>query len=443
MTEYRRQDETGGVMTAKRNRTEKVTGWLTKGKIAYGSLILLTIGLNVLAWNSSAFCDWYITYIFPIWLNTYGRLTGLFPFSVGEWLIVIGVVLVAVAVVLGIVWLVRGLLWAMAKLSHRGAGKCDSVRPETVASQSRKGLTMLFGRLACISRAFYSLFAWTVAVVCLIMTLNCYILYHASTFSEKYFGVDEKEYSIVDVIEIYNMVAAQCNELSKVMERDENGTVLYGGCLDEKGNLLDMQDMARKMMQQLGETYPQLDGYYSRPKALLSSDFMCQQYMCGYYFPFSLEANYNDVMYILNKPASMCHELAHLRGYIYEDEANFISYLACIQSEDNVFRYAGYLSVLVYLNNDLYAAWQKNPAAYEEAVAQLAPIAVDNQVWIDNTFVTDEEWERINGKALIETEVVEEAADTFIETNLQMNGVSDGRISYSRVVKLLLQYYNQ
>ena len=39
------------------------------------------------------------------------------------------------------------------------------------------------------------------------------------------------------------------------------------------------------------------------------SDFMCQMYMCGYYFPFSMEANYNDVMSIMKKPATMCHEL--------------------------------------------------------------------------------------------------------------------------------------
>ncbi len=401
---------------------------IKKSTIAYLLLILLILGLNLLAWNSSAFCDWYIAYIFPIWLNTYGRITGLFPFSVGEWMIVAGIVLVVLAVLLAPVWF---LIWLGTAVSRSGMRSFCHLRMRSYKA---------FGRIAT---KFYAFFAWTVAIVCLVMTLNCFILYHASTFSEKYFGVDDTEYSIADVIEIYNMVAEQCNDLSKVMERDENGRVLYSGSVGKSGELSDMQDMAREMMQQLGETYPQLDGYYPRPKALLSSDFMCQQYMCGYYFPFSLEANYNDVMYLLNKPATMCHELAHLRGYIYEDEANFISYLACTQSEDDFFRYAGYLSVLVYLNNDLYEARQKSPSAYEEAVAQICPVAVEQQVWIDNTFVTDEEWERINGKALIDTEVVEEAADTFIETNLQLNGVSDGRISYSRVVRLLLQYHNR
>ena len=56
-------------------------------------------------------------------------------------------------------------------------------------------------------------------------------------------------------------------------------------------------------------------------------------------------------------------------------------------------------------------------------------------------FVVQEEWDRIDGKALIDTEVVDKAADVFIDTNLKIHGISDGAVSYSRVVKLLLQYY--
>ena len=188
-------------------------------------------------------------------------------------------------------------------------------------------------------------------------------------------------------------------------------------------------------MAQLGESYGQLSGWYPRPKALFSSDFMCQQYMQGYYFPFSMEANYNDVMYLLNIPATMCHELAHLRGYIYEDEANFIGYLACIQSEDDFIAYSGYMSVLVYLYNDLYKLYQAQPETFAAAAEAVTPIAVSGQVWED-------EWERIHAKELISTEVVDKAADTFIDTTLKLNGVSDGKISYSRVVKLLIQYYD-
>ena len=370
-------------------------------------MIAVVLLLNLLAWSSTAFCDWYIRWIFPIWVNTYGRLTGLFPFSVGEWLIVAGVVLVGAALILGGVFAASAL----------------------VSACIRRELPKPFLRLV---KGFYGFLAWVVGIVCLIMTLNCTILYHASTFSTVYFGEDSEAYSEEDLFRVYNMVAEECNRLSMLVERDERGRIVYDCNPGEE---------AKNMMKKLGETYPQLDGWYPDPKPMFFSDFMCQQYMKGYYFPFSMEANINFVMHPLNRPATMCHELAHLRGYIYEDEANFIAYLACIQSEDLYVRYSGYLSVLVYLNNDVVKVWNQNPELYERTAAKIEPCEILPQVWQDKVFVTEEEWDRINGKAIIDTEIVDKAAETFVETNLKLNGVSDGKISYSRVVKLLLQYY--
>ena len=488
-----------GCMAAARERENGMGHRIGKGRslrkttVLYAVIAALTALLNVAAWNSSAFSDWYIAHIFPVWVGTYGRVTGLLPFSVGEWLIAAGVVLAALVLLSGIGWL--GIVAAAAlRAAFRGGRRrfgesrawsdgckepgesgawsdgckepgesgawpdgckepgesgawSDGCKEPGESGAWSKGSRepgesgSWIRRYGRFSRGLYRFFAWTLLVVCLVMTLNCFILYHASTFSEHYFGEDDNEYGLEELIAVYNMVAEQCNLLADAMERDESGMVLYGGSLGEDGTLLDMEDMARELMGKLGEEYPRLDGFYPRPKALLSSDFMCQQYMQGYYFPFSMEANYNDVMHILNKPATMCHELAHLRGYIYEDEANFIGYLACVQSEDAFFRYAGYLSVLTYLNNDLYKAWKEERAAFEEAAAVTEPVVVEARVWEDNIFVVQKEWDRINGKALIDTEIVVKAADVFIDTNLKVNGVADGKVSYSHVVRLLLQYY--
>ena len=430
--------------------------------IIYISIGLLTILLNAAAWNSRAFSDWYIANIFPIWVNLYGRVTGLFPFSVGEWMLGAGVVLVAFALLLGLLCAVAGAVRGIRRLSGiYGARRADrsgeagraegaARRPEGGAARqeaaAKGSVARGFWRFAA---GYYRFFAWTFLTVCLIMTLNCFILYHASTFSRHYFGEDNGEYELTELIAVYNIVAEKCNDLAKVMERDESGSVIYTGCDGElqgagyRVQLGVLADKSRELMRQLGKTYPQLDGFYPRPKALLTSDFMCQQHMKGYYFPFSMEANYNDVMQILNMPETMCHELAHLRGYIFEDEANFIAYLACIQSDDPFIQYSGYLGVLVYLNNDIYKAWKESRTTYEAAIAVIQPVAVDSQVWADDVIVTQEEWDRINGKALIDTEIVDEISDVFIDTNLKVNGVTDGAVSYSRVVRLLLQYYRQ
>jgi hypothetical protein len=367
----------------------------------YADIAVFTVLLNILSWCSASFCDAYISYVFPIWVNTYGRLTGLVNFSVGEWLIVAGVLLVVCALVL---------------------------------------IPVLFiQRLRSICRKFYVFFAWVILVVCLIMTLNCFILYHATPLSEKYFGgQNADDYTLSDVISLRNMVVEKCNELSAQINRNEQGKVEYTGSSLDNGDISDMQDKAVEAMKNLG-----MKGYLPRPKALVFSDFMCQQHMQGYYFPFSMEANYNDVMYVMNKPFTMCHELAHLKGYIYEDEANFIGYLACIESDDIYFQYSGYLCAYSYLENDLIKAKKTAPSAFEQAVSEQSLSAVDGQVYEDNIFVEQAEWERIEGSALIPTETVDKAADTFIDANLKINGVEDGALSYNRMVELLMLYYYQ
>lgn len=366
-----------------------------KSWLLYAVLFMLIIVLNIVAWKSTAFCDAYIAHIFPIWVNTYGRFMNLFSFSVGE-------IMLYLAAVLVVVFLVSVISYGCIKLLKKRDNR--------------------------FLKGYIRFFLWAVLVVCMIMTLNCSILYHASTFSEKYFGKDQKQYSLQELVAVRNFVVERCNSLSVEMVRDENGRILYEGNIHQD---------AVESMQKLGETYDQLDGYYPYPKPLATSDFFSQQYMCGYYFPFSMEANYNDVMYIMNLHATMCHELAHLRGYIYEDEANFISYLACIESDNPVVRYSGYLSVLNYLDNDFYKAVGRNWEIYS-----LQP-AVLPQVHEDNIFLTQEEWDRIEKKAVLETETVDEISDVFTDTVLKANGVSDGMISYNRVVKLLLQYYDR
>lgn len=385
-----------------------------KSHIVYAVLAAVVILLNVIAWNSTVFCDAYIKYVFPIWVNTYGRVMNLFSFSVGEIMLFLAVVLTVVFVA---VMLAAGLGRLMAALGN--TGKNEERTAVTGGSRSRR-------QKGGFSRYYMTFYVWLVLIVCMIMTLNCTILYHASTFSEKYFGTSEREYTLDDLIKVRNLVVEKCNELSGWMERNEKGEIICHK---------DIRQEAVIAMQKLGEDYDQLDGYYPYPKPLATSDFFSQQYMCGYYFPFSMEANYNDTMYIMNKHATMCHELAHLRGYIYEDEANFISYLACIGTEDPVMQYSGYLSVLNYLDNDYYKAVGKDWDTY------IMQPRILQQVHDDNVFLTQEEWDRIEDKAVLDTETVDEVSDAFTETVLKANGVKDGMISYSRVVKLLLQYY--
>ena len=418
---------------------QKIKNWKTQTKI-YFIIIGIVVLLNIIAWSSETFCDWYIRYVFPVWVNTYGRLTGLFPFSVGEWLIVAGVFLVIAAVILMIASAFR---WIIKRCRARHVDKQDEC--SSASHVTRPSVTRGRGRFDKFCCGFYTFFAWVLLAVLVLMTLNCTILYHATPFSEKYFAMEKATddgnentdtgntaekgtYTLQDLTALRNMLVEKCNELSGQMQRTENGEIIYEGNMGKK---------AISDMQALGETYDVLQGFYPMPKPLYFSDFVSQQYMLGYYFPFSMEANYNHVAYVTNLPVTMCHELAHLKGYIQEDEANFIGFLACISSDDLLFQYSGYLSVLNYVNNDFYEAIGEDYERY------MAEVQIDRQVYEDAVFVRKEDWDRIEKEAVVDTEVVDAVSTGFVETSLKLNGVDDGMVAYSRVVGLLLQWYCQ
>ena len=377
-----------------------------KTKKAFSFPIILTLVLcgifNLIAWKSTAFSDFYVDNIFPRLTSVYARITSIAPFSVGEWLLVLVVIYVATTVLFILLHTI------FLGIYHFFLSKKESVK------EAKK---VLDG----ISDFFYRVTPVLLAITCVIMSLNCFVLYHTSKVP---LYAEGESYDLQQLAELRDFVVKKCNELSKQMPRDEKGNVVYEG---------NMTETARRSVAALSDDYKRFDGYFSVPKDLYFSEFMCQQYMQGYYFPFSMEANINSKMAIMNKPFTMCHELAHTHGYIYEDEANFFGFLACIRSDDIVFQYSGWLGVLNYINNDFYRAVDKD--VYNSHVK------ISDRVKFDNQFVTEDEWKEVEKKAVIKTETVKKAADAFIDTNLKVNGVLEGKVNYTRVVGLIMDYY--
>ncbi|MDY4838301.1 MAG: DUF3810 domain-containing protein [Lachnospiraceae bacterium] len=348
-------------------------------------IYLFSIIVYSLAWFLKPAVDFYRLSVFPLWTNTLARVMSLFPFSVGEILIYVGIFFVFVAMIFLFlsIWK-KQVFWNKAK-------------------------------------KYYEFLLWVIAWVILTETMNCFVLYHASTVEEQYY--ENKTYGVEELCLVYGEVVEKANELSLVMERDAAGNVVYDG---------DLYAACKTAMQNLGTTYPYLSGYYPNPKPIASSDFMSQQYLTGIYFPFTLEANYNTTMYLVNAPATICHEFSHLKGIILEDEANYFGFVACIQSKDAFLQYSGYLSVIDYLEREV-----KKYDAMDASLPQ-----INTFVRKDSVFLTEEAWDKVEKKAVISTETANKATDKFLQSNLKANGVSDGMISYSRVVRLLLDYYD-
>ena len=363
-------------------------------KIKLGIAIFSTIFL-IACLLSTPFSDWYTNNIFPFWINTYGRFTSLFHFSFGEKLILVGLILLALFT-LFLIYLIISFIFFLLK---KNKGK-NYIVPKFI-------------------KKYFNIFSWIVIFVYLIMNLNCFCLYHCTQFECNY------SYSLEELTLLRDHIVNKLNDYALSFERDEQGNIIY---------TKDMETEARTSMQNLDDTFSRMSGFQVIPKTLDNSVFMSQQYMQGYYFPFSMEANINGLMSIANKPFTMCHELAHTRGYIYEDEANLIGFFACIRSDDTFFQYSGYLSVLNYVNNTFYRS--------VDIETYKSHVAVSDLVWYDDEFLTQEAWDYVNSHSLISTETIKEAADTFVDTTLKVNGVKEGKLSYNHVVDLLLTYYD-
>lgn len=368
-------------------------------KYVPAALVAVSLLLNLGAREVPGFADWYVQRIFPVFVESYGRLTGAVPFSVGEWMLYLGAFLTLVLVMGGIAFL----------LFRKGA----------------PGFHRAYLRFA---KGYY----WIFGIVCLVMTLNCFLLYQVTPMGELSgpFHIMKKEqrtYEFEELAALRDYVVERANALSDEFERDEKGYLCYDG---------EAAAQAVEEMKRLGREVPQLSGFYPRPKGLFHSAFFSQQYIMGYYFPFSMEANYNRQMYVANVPATLCHELSHLKGVILEDEANFLGYLACVSSEDAFFQYSGYLSVMGYLDRDFKRACGQDEALYSSHVT-IGELAAS-----DKRFLTPEAWQQVEESSFLETNTVRKATDQFLNTTLTLNGVEDGTVSYSRVVTLLLQYYD-
>lgn len=380
--------------------------------MAFSGIVAFTAIINIVAWRSTAFCNYYVLHIYPFFVNTYGRMTGWVPFSVGEVMIVLGLMLTAAVLLSGLV----AVIFLLA---------------------GRKGGFSVYRRLC---GRFHAGYAWVLAGIFVIMTLNCFIPYHCSPLEERYglaaAHAEEESggkadlyadsYTLEELARLRDFIVAKANILANQVERDENGTIIFPENMDE---------IAAESMRSLSISCEQLGGYYPASKEIAFSGFLSQQSMKGYFFPFSMEANHNGMMQPVNRPATICHEYAHLKGFMFEDEANLIGFLACINSPDVTFQYSGYLSVLNYVNNEFYDAIGKNQEVYASHV-KISPL-----VRAENVFLEEKAWKKVEEKAVLKTEVVDKVSDKLSETSMIFNGVQDGILSYTRVVGLLISYY--
>lgn len=328
---------------------------------------------------SHSFAQWYSENVYSVWVGSIGRISGVFPCSLSELLLYLL------------------LLW----LAVTGAVRINR------AIRKKEEKAVLYSWL-------WSAFLLAAVLFCLYV-INCGINYQRASFSESS-GILIREYSKEELKKVCLKLTDEVNALSSEVKRDKNGIMKMDAEAGER---------AAAAMEKLGNTYGVLSGYYPKPKGLLVPWILSVQNLSGIYSPFTVEANYNSGMTDYNVPFTMCHELSHLRGFMQEQEANFIAFLSCGSSGERDFCYSGKLMGWIYCMNVLrkadYDAWE------EVRVGLLPEIEADLDA-------NHEFWAGYDGR-------IAEVSNQLNNTYLKANGQADGVKSYDKMVDLIVAYY--
>jgi hypothetical protein len=177
--------------------------------------------------------------------------------------------------------------------------------------------------------------------------------------------------------------------------------------------------------EKLSETYPHLKYEPKSIKKSLYSIPLTYMGFSGYLNPFTNEAQVDGLIPTYKFPTTSCHEVAHQLGYAAENEANFIGCLAAIHNDDIYFQYSGYTFALRYCLAELS---RRDPEIYKS----IAPTV--NKGIFENYKDVRTFWLAYENPL---EPIFEKTFDSFLKANNQSAGMK----SYSYVVALLVNYY--
>lgn len=239
--------------------------------------------------------------------------------------------------------------------------------------------------------------------------------YHRLTFSQQS-QLKIKDATLEELVALCQELIQEANQNILLIQRDAKGQMQLDP-LPTKS--------AREEFNRLSTSYTFIPRVRSIPKPVGASYLMSKLKLTGFYFPYTMEANFNRHMPSYDIPTTMCHELAHTAGFMREDEANFLAYITCRGSDLAEFRYSASIMGITYAMNALY---RDNPEEFNRLYALYDPqLAKDLRVI--NAY-----WKQFDTP-------IAQVSDTVNHAYLKLNKQSDGTKSYGRVLDLMLADY--
>ncbi len=268
-----------------------------------------------------------------------------------------------------------------------------------------------------------------IGVYCLILiSIGAYIFsaftigfvpaYRGSRLDAK-MGIDKNEVSadeLLDTAEILKEKIEQ--EIGGIRFSASGASVMPYGLDELNEKLMEAYDIA-------SDKYDFISNFDSKIKPIMLSEPMTYTHISGVYTFFTGEANLNTNFPDYTLPYTAAHELAHQRGFAREDEANFIAFLVCSQSNDAYIRYSAYINLYEFVSNALYRA----SSDYYMAFAPTMPINARREMSAYSKFFDK-----------YRESVASDISGAVNNAFLTVNG-TEGTASYGMVVDLAVAYF--
>lgn len=328
---------------------------------------------------SPEFSNFFNRYIGSFVRGLYASITTFLPFSLAETLILSIPVLLVAAIVSGCVAVNKGLLY---------------------------GWRRIFSMLAVLAW-FYTSFVFTTGVA-----------YNCSPLSER-LGLEEKAVSTEELSATAEYLAEKVNsDLDEII-------FMYNSASTMPFSLSEMSDKLLEAYDSISDKYPFVPRLYSRIKQVSLSEPWSYTHITGMYTYYTGEANLNVNFPDYTLPFTAAHELAHQRGILPENEANFMAFLVCIESDDPYIRYSGYFTMYEYVVNALAEADMNE---YVKSIRSL-DYRVLGEIYSYNDF-----FEKYADNTAANV------AGAMNDGYLKSQGVTEGEKSYGMVVDLAVAY---
>jgi hypothetical protein len=324
--------------------------------------------------------EWYHANIYTYYSRIVRKVTGIFPFSIGDLLYAAFIIFF----IIKIIWFIKVLF--KKKLNR-----------ELILEYS------------------ISLIKWVLGIV-IIFNLTWGLNYQRAGIGTQ-LKLKKDLYTEEELINITHLLIEKINQSRVKLPDSLSGFYTYQQSLS----------IGAKAYQQLSTQFPFLAYPNKSIKKSLFGRFGNYAGFLGYINPFTGEAQVNVTPPKFILPYVSCHEIAHQLGYASESEANFVGYLAARASQDSFFHYSVYFDLFLYANKAIY---RKDSVLAKNNFKQL-----DTLVKIDL-----KKYKQFNAKYKNPFEpFIRKFYDQYLKANNQIKGVE----SYDEVIGLLIAFYKK